>query len=259
MSFGWEMLIALVIGFLGGYAGIAGGPFIVFLLSTLLGYSQHSAQGTVLAMMLGPMTILPVIYGWKIVRMRIKEILISIFAYVVFSFAGAEIAYLFSSPALKLIFGVCICILGATYFLFSIKHAGTTYNINKNINKNLSLISMALVGAFIGVVGGMAGISAGILLVPILTMGLGIEQHEAQTMSLAILLPPVSLGAVVKYGLIENDIIWPAAGLMLLAYIITSGLGYKFSFRHSAVVSRVVLSTLLILAGIISIIQSTQA
>lgn len=254
MSFGWEILIALVIAFLGGYTGIAGGPFIVFLLSSLLGYSQHSAQGTVLAMMLGPMTIFPVVYGWEIVRKRMKEVIISIFAYMVFSLAGAEIAYLFSSPALKLVFGVCISILGIAYILFSIKYVGTVHTSNKN----LSLMSMALIGVFVGTVGGMSGIGAGILLVPILTMGLGIEQHEAQTMSLAILLPPVSLGAVVKYGLIENDIIWPAAGLMLLAYIITSGLGYKLSFRHSTVVLRAVLSALLILAGIITIIQSIR-
>lgn len=252
MSFGWEMLIALVIGCLGGYAGIAGAPFIIFLLSSLLGYSQHSAQGTVLAMMLGPMTILSVVYGWEIVRRRMKEIIISVFAYMTFSLVGAEIAYLFSSLGLKLVFGVCISILGIAYILFSMKHVGTVHNSKKN----LSLILMALVGTFVGTVGGMSGIGAGILLVPILTMGLGIEQHEAQTMSLAILLPPVSLGAVVKYGLIENDIIWPAAGLMLLAYIITSGLGYKLSFRHSTIVLRAILSALLILVGVITIIQS---
>lgn len=255
MSFGWETLIALAIGFIGGYSGIAGGPFIIFSFVSFLGYSQHSAQGTVLAMLLGPMTILPVIYGWEIVRRRMKEILIAIFTYMTFSLVGAEIAYLFSSPALKLVFGVCISVLGIAYILFSIKQVGTT----PSSNKNLSPISMVLVGALIGTVGGMAGIGAGILLIPILTMGLGIEQREAQTMSLAILLPPVSLGAVVKYGLMENDIIWPVAGLMLLAYAITSGLGYKFSFRHSALILQAVLSTLLILAGIIAIIQGIQA
>ena len=255
MNFGWETLIALVVGFLGGYAGIAGGPFIVFMFSTLLNYSQHSAQGTVLAMMLGPMTILPVIFGWEIVRKRMKEILISILTYMIFSLVGAEIAYLFNSSALKLVFGVCISIIGIAYILFSIKHVGT---VPDKSNKNLSPMSMLLVGAFVGIVGGMSGIGAGILLIPILTMGLKIEQRQAQIMSLAILLPPVSLGAVFKYGLIENNIIWPAAGLMLLGYVVTSGLGYKFSFRHSATTLRAVLSVLLILTGLIAIIQSLE-
>jgi len=254
LSFGWEILIALMIGLLGGYAGIAGGPFIIFLFVSFLGYSQHAAQGTVLAMMLGPMTILPVIYGWEIVRRRMNEILIVVVAYVAFSFAGAEIAYLFSSPQLKLVFGVFITILGIAYILFSIKDVSTV----PDTNKNPSPISMAIIGALTGTVGGMSGIGAGILLIPILTMWLRIEQHEAQTMSLAILLPPVSLGAVVRYGLLESDIVWPAAGLMLVAYAITSGLGYKVSLKHSTIVMRAVLSVLLILAGIIAIIQSLE-
>jgi uncharacterized membrane protein YfcA len=256
LSFGCELsiasLIAAIVGFLGGYTGIAGGPFIVFLLSVLLGYSQHAAQGTVLAMMLGPMTILPVIAGWNIVGKRWKEILVATLAYMLFSLGGAEIAYLFSSPVLKLVFGAFIIVLGLAYILFSVSRLSP---ITDRSNKNVPLILMALIGAFIGTVGGMVGIGAGILLIPILTIGLGIERLEAQTISLAILLPPVSIGAVAKYGFLENDIIWPAAGLMLLAYIITAGLGYRFSLRHRALVVQVVLSVLLVLAGVISITQ----
>lgn len=251
MPFGWEMFIASAIGFVGGYTGIAGAPFIIFLFSSLLGYTQHSAQGTVLAMMLGPITILPVIFGWRIVRSKLKEIITSVLTYVAFSFAGAQIAYSFSSPGLTLLFGIFIALLGIVYILFSIGKIGQI----RHDNKNPPLIYMAIIGAFIGTVGGMTGIGAGIILVPLLTMWLGVEQREAQTMSLAILLPPVSLGAAVKYGFMENDIIWPAAGLMLLAYFITSGLGYRFSFRYSALVIRIVLSVLLILAGIFDVLS----
>ena len=114
---------------------------------------------------------------------------------------------------------------------------------------------MAIIGAAIGTVGGMTGIGAGILLIPLLTVWLGLEQREAQTMSLAVLLPPVSLGAAVKYGFMENDIIWPAAGLMLLTYFITSGLGYRFSLRHPTLVIRIILSALLILTGILNVLS----
>ena len=251
MLFGWEMFISLAIGFVGGYAGIAGAPFIVFLLSSLLGYTQHSAQGTVLAMMLGPMTILPVILGWRIVRSRLKEIITSVLTYIAFSFVGAQIAYLFSSPGLTLLFGIFIALLGVVYVLFSIGKIGQI----QHDNKNPPFIYMAIIGAVIGTVGGMTGIGAGILLIPLLTVWLGLEQREAQTMSLAVLLPPVSLGAAVKYGFMENDIIWPAAGLMLLTYFITSGLGYRFSLRHPTLVIRIILSALLILTGILNVLS----
>ena len=153
MSSGWEILIALGIGFIGGYAGIAGGPFIIFLLVSFLGYSQHSAQGTVLAMMLGPMTILPVIYGWEIARRRKREILIAVAAYMVFSFGGAEIAYLFNTSLMKVVFGACISVISIIYIIFSVKRAGNT----PTSDKKLSPILMATIGALIGTVGGMAG------------------------------------------------------------------------------------------------------
>ena len=82
----WAMTVPQALG----YAGIAGAPFIIFVLVTFLGYPQHSAQGTVLAMMMGPMTIIPVYYGRDIVRKRIKAILIAILTYMVLSFAGAR-------------------------------------------------------------------------------------------------------------------------------------------------------------------------
>ena len=250
MPFGWEILIATAFGFVGGYAGIAGAPFIIFLLSSVLGYSQHLAQGTTLAMMLGPMTILPVRYGRDIVRRRKKEILTSVFAYMGCSFAGAQIAYLLSSAELRFGFGLFIGMLGIVYILFSIRSVGQIQPESKNI----SLFKMALIGAAIGTVGGITGIGAGILLVPLLTMWFGLEQHEAQTMSLAILLPPVSLGAVIKYGLLENDVNWPAALSMLAVYVGTSGLGYRFSFRHSTLILRIILAVLLISVGVIHIL-----
>lgn len=251
MPYGWEMLISLAIGFVGGYSGIAGAPFIVFFLSKFLGYSQHSAQGTVLAMMLGPMTLVPVIYGRHIVCRRWKEITICVLSYMAFSFAGGEIAYLFTSPGLTLLFGVFIAVLGIAYILFSVRQLSS----RPRRNNTILLASMVPIGVVVGIVGGMTGIGAGILLMPLLTMWLGVEHREAQTMSLAVLAPPVSLGAVVRYGVVGQDVVWPAWGWMLLAYLITSGIGYKFSFKHSILVLQIVLSVLLIAAGIIDVVS----
>jgi uncharacterized membrane protein YfcA len=256
LDYGWVALIALTVGLVGGYAGIAGAPFIIFALVTFLSYSQHSAQGTVLAMMIGPMTILPVIYGRDIVKKRWKAILIAIVTYMVFSFAGATIAYLFKSQVLKAVFGTMIIVVGIIYIIFSIRNNNSSNK--KTPEKVLTPASMILAGTIMGFVGGIVGIGAGILLIPYLTMIKGIEQKEAQTMSLAILLPPVSLGAVLRYGLMENDIVWSVAGIMLAAYILSSGLGYKLNTRHHNTILRNVLGILLISTGIVNIIMSTR-
>ena len=256
MEYAWVALIALGVGLIGGYAGIAGAPFIIFSLVTFLDYSQVSAQGTVLAMMMGPMTIMPVYYGRDIVRKRMKVILIAILTYMIFSFAGANIAYLFSNQALKLVFGVMIVLVGAIYLDFALRRSNRSKAVPQE--KPLTVISMAIVGSIMGFVGGIVGIGAGILLIPYLTMVKGIEQREAQTMSLAILLPPVSLGAVLKYGLIENDIIWPAVGIIFAAYVVASGFGYKLSGKHKSIVLKTALAVLLIATGIVNIVMSTR-
>ena len=255
MEYTWVALIALGVGLIGGYAGIAGAPFIIFALVTFLGYPQHSAQGTVLAMMMGPMTIMPVYYGREIVRKRIKVILIAIVTYMVFSFAGANIAYLFNTQTLKIVFGMVIVLVGAIYLDFSLRRPNGSSSIARE--KPLSVVSMAIVGSIMGFVGGIVGIGAGILLIPYLTMVKGIEQREAQTMSLAILLPPVSLGAVLKYGLIEHDIIWHAVGIIFAAFVAASGFGYKLSMKHKSIVLRIALAVLLIATGIVNIVMST--
>lgn len=254
MNYVWAALIAVVVGFIGSYAGIAGAPFIIFAFVTFLGYTQYQAQGTVLAMMLGPMTLLPVYYGRHIVRKHIKVITISIVTYMFFSYLGAELAYAFGSYALKLVFGVVIAIIGATYFIFSVKQSDDAPV--ESYAESLTAKTMSIVGSIMGFIGGTVGIGSGILLVPYLTMAKRIDQHEAQTISLAILMPPVSLGAVLKYGVMERDIIWPVVGVIFFAYLLAGGFGYRLSARHGARALRTVLALLLVATGIVNIVMS---
>ena len=59
-------------------------------------------------------------------------------------------------------------------------------------------IGLAL-GAFIGIVSGMLGIGGGVLLIPILVYAFGMNQHLAQGTSLAMMLGPAGLFAVLAY------------------------------------------------------------
>ncbi|MBD9355988.1 sulfite exporter TauE/SafE family protein [Methylomonas albis] len=65
---------------------------------------------------------------------------------------------------------------------------------------NLSLIALLLaIGLLSGVASGLFGIGGGMLIVPGLVYLAGFSQHVATGTSLAILLPPVGLAAVVEY------------------------------------------------------------
>ena len=47
------VILGLSVGYIGGYAGIGGGPFLVSFLVLVCGMSQLMAQGNILTMMLG--------------------------------------------------------------------------------------------------------------------------------------------------------------------------------------------------------------
>lgn len=62
-----------------------------------------------------------------------------------------------------------------------------------------SILLFVGIGLATGVVAGMFGIGGGLLLIPALVYLAGYTQHQATGISLAVLLPPVGLGAVLEY------------------------------------------------------------
>lgn len=240
--------IGIFIGFIGGYAGIAGAPFVVFLLTIMMDFSQHEAQGTILAMMLGPMSLLAVINSWNLIKPQLIPVIICILSYSITSFVGGIIAYTFVSADLQRLFGYLLLTIGCTY---------ATLFVEKYIGKKklfeMNSFSVSIVGIVVGLFGGMFGIGAGILLVPIFTSIFGLEQNVARAMSLAILLPPVSLGAVIKYGVIEADINWTVAGILLVSYIALNGVGASIGHKEDPKNLKRILGILLIFSGILMI------
>lgn len=113
------MLIAIGIsaGILSGLIGIGGGIIIVPML-LLLGFSQQGAQGTSLAALLPPVTLLAVINYYKegYVDWRFA-LMISVF-FILGGFLGSKIAISLDQKMLKKIFGV-ILLLIAGKMIFS--------------------------------------------------------------------------------------------------------------------------------------------
>jgi len=62
-----------------------------------------------------------------------------------------------------------------------------------------SPIPLLLIGLFAGITAGLFGIGGGVLIVPALVYFAGFSQHAAIGTSLAVLLPPVGLAAVLEY------------------------------------------------------------
>ena len=241
-------LFGLVIGFVGGYAGISGAPFLVFLLGAFLGYSQHLAQGTVVAMMLGPMSLLGVWVMWDRVKPLLGYVAVGVLTYATFSYLGAAIAYLFSSETLRLLFAVLVLALGLRYVFQKNSAEGEDPVARPFLPFNLW--TMALLGAVVGVIGGMFGIGAGVVMVPVLVKFFGVHKDDSRALSLAILVPPVSIGAVLQYHS-HGDVKWMMVLVGFVAYFSSNYWGAKLGRSASPRRFQLVMGVLLILSALL--------
>jgi uncharacterized membrane protein YfcA len=64
---------------------------------------------------------------------------------------------------------------------------------------NPPLLMLVGIGALAGALSGLFGIGGGVIIVPALVYFAGFDQHLATGTSLAILLPPVGIGAALEY------------------------------------------------------------
>ncbi len=91
-----------------------------------------------------------------------------------------------------------------------------------------TLIYLLLIGLAAGFLGGMVGIGGGVLIVPALVLILGLSQHLAQGISLAMILFPVGILGVINYYK-KGYVDFKYAGLIAVGFFVGSYLGSKFS------------------------------
>jgi uncharacterized membrane protein YfcA len=78
----------------------------------------------------------------------------------------------------------------------------------------------ALAGVAAGGLSGMFGIGGGIVLVPVLGALLGLDQHKAQGISLATMLAPIGLPAVLHYRQAGHRIRWRLVGYLVCGFVV---------------------------------------
>lgn len=87
----------------------------------------------------------------------------------------------------------------------------------------LTVVLLLIAGVVIGNVSAMVGIGGGLLIVPLLVFVYGFKQDFASATSLAVLLPPVGIFAVIQYhhkGMIDWPVVlWLAIGFVVGALI----------------------------------------
>ena len=111
------MIIGVVAGVFSGFVGLGGGMIVVPALVFFLGFSQHSAQGTSLAMMLPPIGILAVYNYHRAGHLDIKVALILAASFIIGSYFGSKYAIALPADTVKKVFGVVIILIGIKFLL----------------------------------------------------------------------------------------------------------------------------------------------
>jgi len=111
-------LVGIIAGYFSGLIGIGGGVIIVPALVLLFGFSQHTAQGTTLALLIPPIGILAVLSYYQKGFVDIKSAIIICIGFMLGGFIGGKMAVGISNNLLKNIFGVVLIILGVKMLFF---------------------------------------------------------------------------------------------------------------------------------------------
>jgi uncharacterized protein len=179
-------------GFFSGITGVGGGAIMVPLLTGILGMPQHRAHGTSLVVIAFAAVAGVAVYAWST---SIDPVLTAML--LVGSMGGAYIGARGASriPAMRLrqVFGIFLLLTAARLLAFD----------DPELPMTMPGWAVPLFGALVGLVGGIAagalGIGGGAIFVPGMVILLGAGQHEAQGVSLAVIVLTASVGALTHY------------------------------------------------------------
>jgi uncharacterized membrane protein YfcA len=109
-------LIGLITGGLGGLLGIGGGLILIPSLVYIMGFTQHEAIGTSLAVMLPPIGLFAAYNYYKEGQVNLKFALILAAAFMVGSYFSSKIAVHIPENTVRKIFSIFLILVAIRMF-----------------------------------------------------------------------------------------------------------------------------------------------
>ena len=121
-----------------------------------------------------------------------------------------------------------------------------------------TILLLLAIGLIAGIAAGFVGIGGGMIIVPALVIGLGLTQHMAQGTSLAMMLPPIGILAVMNYAK-AGEININYALLLAVTFFVGAWLGSRWSLKINPSIVRLVFAIFMTIValrmGVKSIIE----
>lgn len=95
-----------------------------------------------------------------------------------------------------------------------------------------TILILLAIGLSAGVFGGMVGLGGGVIMIPAMVYFLGLSMQSAQGTSLAVMLPPVGLMAVMNYYK-AGQLNFKYAAVIAIAFFVGGYFGSKIALNVS--------------------------
>ena len=117
-TIGLLVLTGLLAGILSGFVGVGGGIIMVPAMVWLLGYTQHQAQGTSLAVLMFPVVVMAVRNYYRAGMIDPKVVMVIALAFVAGGYFGSKWSLALPMATVQKVFGV-IMLVAAFKLIFS--------------------------------------------------------------------------------------------------------------------------------------------
>ena len=111
------LLVGAFAGAVSGMFGIGGGVFVIPAMVYIFGFSQKTATGTSLGMLLPPIGILAFLQFYKAGHVNVAAVVVLIAGFLAGSYLSAGHAVTLPDILLKRLFGGVLIVMGAIYIL----------------------------------------------------------------------------------------------------------------------------------------------
>lgn len=112
-----------------------------------------------------------------------------------------------------------------------------------------TIVLLLLVGLLAGILSSMVGIGGGVVIVPALVLIFGMSQKMAQGTSLALMLPPIGILAVINYhkqGFVDMKV----AALICITFIVGGYIGSKLVLGLDTAIVKKIFAVFMIIVAV---------
>jgi len=141
------ILVGVAAGVLGGLVGVGGGIIIVPSLVYFIGFSQKTAQGTSLGLIMLPVGILGVLMYYKQGHVDFRVVGILAVGFLLGSYLGSKIALSLPQDTVKKVFAVLMVIIAVKMLFFDkSKKEGGQSKLEQKVNGPANEAALKITG-----------------------------------------------------------------------------------------------------------------